>query len=81
MLLDVPGGTYWQGWRRFVAEQVADQGYIGPDDLDLAPLTDDIREALAHIDRFYLNYHRSAGWATAWSSGWISRQMPRSSPS
>jgi uncharacterized protein (TIGR00730 family) len=61
VLLDVPGGTYWQGWRTFVADQVAGQGYIGPDDLRLAPLTDDIREALAHIDRFYANY-RSIRW-------------------
>lgn len=61
VLLDVPGGTYWQGWRRFIADQVVSQGYIDADDLGLARLTDDVGEALAHIDGFYANY-RSIRW-------------------
>lgn len=61
VLLDVPGGTFWHGWQRFVAEQVAGQQYISPGDLSLAPLTDDITEAHAHISHFYANY-RSIRW-------------------
>jgi uncharacterized protein (TIGR00730 family) len=61
VLLDVPGGTYWHSWRRFVEDELASNGYISPDDLRLFRVTDDVDEAVAYIDRFWRNY-RSLRW-------------------
>ncbi|OWY61974.1 hypothetical protein B7486_60895 [cyanobacterium TDX16] len=57
VLLDRPGGTYWQGWHRFVEEQVLAGGYISPQDLDLPTITTDVVEACEVIVGFYRNYH------------------------
>jgi uncharacterized protein (TIGR00730 family) len=57
VLLDVPGGTYWEGWARFVREQVAAKGLISPEDLELFLVTDDVRAACDEIVGFYRNYH------------------------
>lgn len=56
VLLDVPGGTYWEHWRRFVAAELATRGLVGPDDLDLFKVTDDVHEAESEIKQFYANY-------------------------
>lgn len=61
VLLDVPGGDYWQAWQRFVEDHVAARGYVNPADLGLVHLCDDHDEALAYIDRYYANY-RSIRW-------------------
>jgi uncharacterized protein (TIGR00730 family) len=61
VLLDVPGGDYWQAWQRFVVDHVAARGYVGATDPGLVHLCDDHREALAFIDRYYANY-RSIRW-------------------
>jgi uncharacterized protein (TIGR00730 family) len=57
VLLDVPGGTYWQSWMTFVQRELADRHYVSPDDLDLVCTTDDVRVALAEVTGFYRNYH------------------------
>jgi uncharacterized protein (TIGR00730 family) len=57
VLLDVPGGTYWEGWARFVREQVAAKGLVSPEDLELFLITDDVRAASDEIIGFYRNYH------------------------
>jgi uncharacterized protein (TIGR00730 family) len=61
VLLDVPGGTYWLGWRQFVEEELAANGYISPDDLRLFLITDDVDDAVSYIDQFWRNY-RSLRW-------------------
>jgi uncharacterized protein (TIGR00730 family) len=57
VLLDVPGGTYWHGWQRFVEEEVAGNGMIHPADRSLYCITDDVDDAVAEIEAFYRNYH------------------------
>ncbi|HZD65194.1 MAG TPA: LOG family protein [Acidimicrobiales bacterium] len=57
VLLDVPGGTYWQGWRRFVDEEVAARELVSVEDDALYRITDDVEEAAAELLGFYRNYH------------------------
>ena len=57
VLLDVPGGTYWETWQAFVAEELTNTGYIGADDHALLHTTDNIDEAVDEIIGFYANYH------------------------
>ncbi len=57
VLLDVPGGTYWTHWRRFVEAELLERGYLSPTDLDLLTVTDDVGVAVDEAVRFYANYH------------------------
>ena len=57
VLLDTPGGGYWQAWQRFVEEQVAGNGMISADDFRLYRITDSVADAVAEIEGFYRNYH------------------------
>ena len=61
VLLDVPGGTYWRSWDRFVARAVEPRGLVSPDDRSLFLITDDVEEATAEILGFYRNY-QSCRW-------------------
>src|SRR4051812_9139331 len=55
VLLDVPGGTYWQSWREFVTREL-DDAYISSDDMRLVLITDDIDTAVDEVFGFYTNY-------------------------
>ena len=58
VLLDVPGGTYWQQLDRSSSSASSqDRDYISPDDLELFCITDDVHVALAEVTGFYRNYH------------------------
>ncbi|HEX2038920.1 MAG TPA: TIGR00730 family Rossman fold protein [Acidimicrobiales bacterium] len=57
VLLEVPGGTYWQAFERFVDEEVAARGLISPEDRCLYCITDDVRAAADELLGFYRNYH------------------------
>ena len=57
ILLDEPGGDYWEGWARFVTDHLLRGAYISPSDVDLADRTDDVAEAAALITGFYRRYH------------------------
>ena len=59
VLLDVPGGTYWQGWLDFVKREMLAREMISPEDLSLVTLTDDAKQAVRVITRFYRVYHSS----------------------
>ncbi len=61
VLLDVPGGTYWTSWRRFIEAEVADRGYADPEDLAMVEICDDDADAVRHVEAFYDNY-RSMRW-------------------
>ncbi|MDE0547194.1 TIGR00730 family Rossman fold protein [Microbacterium sp. C7(2022)] len=56
VLLDAPGGTFWNGLRRFVDEQLAASGVISPDDFDRVLVTDSVDAAAAAITGFWRNY-------------------------
>lgn len=57
VLLEAPGGAYWQEWDRFIKGQVLREGLISPEDVSLYFITSDAQAATEHICRFYRNYH------------------------
>ena len=61
VLLDVPGGTFWHGWRRFLTEEVEPRGLVSADDGAFFTITDDVSVATAQLLDFYRNY-RSCRW-------------------
>jgi hypothetical protein len=61
VLLDVPDGTYWRGWQKFVDDQVAARGLVSPEDHSLYRITADVDIATNEILGFFRNYH-SVRW-------------------
>ena len=59
VLLDVPGGSFWQGALDFIHNQLEANHYILPNDLKLMRLVHSAEEALAEINQFYSNFHSS----------------------
>jgi hypothetical protein len=59
VFLDVPKGTYWKTWHQYVQEHLLRKELIGPDDLALYKVTDDLGEAVREITDFYSVYHSS----------------------
>ncbi len=59
VFVDSPGGSYWRDWQRFVKEHMLGTGLIGPEDLSLFKVTDQVGEAVREILKFYANYHSS----------------------
>src|SRR5215510_12244958 len=57
LLVDSPGGKYWEGFDEFLKTQMQETGMIGPADVSLYRLTDDVKEAVAEIERFYEVFH------------------------
>ena len=57
VFVDVPGGTYWRAWERFVADELGARGLISPDDTALYRITDDVAQAAAEVLDFYRHYH------------------------
>jgi len=57
VLVDAPGGTYWQHWRTYVKAELLHSGMIGEEDMHLIKLTDDVEEAVSEILQFYRRYH------------------------
>ncbi len=57
VLVDEPGGTYWQGFQRFVETDFLARGYIARQDLSLYRITDSVGEAVEEVRRFYRVYH------------------------
>jgi uncharacterized protein (TIGR00730 family) len=61
VMLDVPGGSYWQGWEEFLSSEVEPRGLVSPEDRALFRVTDDVEQAVAEILGFYRNY-QSCRW-------------------
>ena len=57
VLLEVPGGTYWNEWEQFLMGEVASRGLISDDDSCLYKITDDVAIAREEILGFYRNFH------------------------
>jgi uncharacterized protein (TIGR00730 family) len=57
VLLEVPGGTYWKAWDRFIQEELAARGLVDASDLLLCRITDDVDDAVNEILGFFRNYH------------------------
>jgi uncharacterized protein (TIGR00730 family) len=56
VLLEVPGGRYWETWLAFV-EEVKQRGLISVEDDVLFKITDNAQEAADEVLGFYRNYH------------------------
>jgi uncharacterized protein (TIGR00730 family) len=61
VLLDEPGGDFWLGLDRYLADHVATNGYIHEDDLVLYRITDSIEVAAEELLAFGRNFH-STRW-------------------
>ena len=57
VFIDVPGGTYWQTWNRYVEDHILAKSLIDPEDLSIFRITDRIEDAVEEIDSFYRVYH------------------------
>jgi uncharacterized protein (TIGR00730 family) len=66
VLLDKPGGTYWDTWLKFLTEQLFDYGYIGEEDFCLFKRVATVDEAVQEIAHFYSVYQ---------SSRWVGEQL------
>jgi uncharacterized protein (TIGR00730 family) len=56
VLLDVPGGTYWDRAREFIEDQLVTRGLVDRSDMALFLVTDSVQEAADEILGFYANY-------------------------
>ncbi len=59
VLLDKPGGTYWQTWMKFLTEHLLKLGYIGTEDFYLFKIANNVEEAVDEILHFYSVYQSS----------------------
>ncbi len=59
VLVDEPGGTYWQHWRTYVKAELLGNMMISPEDMDLFFLTDSAEDAMKEILHYYRRYHSS----------------------
>lgn len=57
VMLDIPDGSYWRFFERYIKEELLSAGFINPDDLSLFKITDDIDVAVDEIKSFYGVYH------------------------
>lgn len=57
VLVDQPGGTYWQHWRTYVKAELLGNAMIDEADMDLFHVTDDAQDAVDTILQFYKRYH------------------------
>lgn len=62
VLLDSPGGTFWQQALDFIRNQLEANRYILPNDLKLMRLVYSTDEAVEELQRFYSNFHSSRWW-------------------
>jgi len=56
VLLDEPGGSFWNGLQQFVEGHLAPAGVISPDDFDRVLITDSVEAAVAELTGFSRNY-------------------------
>ncbi len=59
VLMDVPGGTYWQHWDQFIHQELAAKGLINGEDQELYRICTSVEEGLAYLSGFYRVYHSS----------------------
>ncbi|MDX2080415.1 MAG: TIGR00730 family Rossman fold protein [Terrimicrobiaceae bacterium] len=57
VMLDKPNGHYWETWRRFIVNDLLDDGLVSASDFHLFHITHDPDEAVRVILQFYRNFH------------------------
>jgi uncharacterized protein (TIGR00730 family) len=66
VLLDRPGGSYWETWMKFLTEHLCKFGYIGLEDFHFFKIMPNVKEAVREIVHFYSVYQ---------SSRWVGEQL------
>lgn len=57
LLIDEPGGTYWDKCVRLFRDELLADGYVSPGDFALFERMDSVAAAVERIQKFYLRYH------------------------
>lgn len=57
VLLDAPGGNFWQSLQEFIEEQLLNKGMISAEDRYLYQVTDSVEETVHELTQFYRVYH------------------------
>ena len=57
VLVDEPGGSYWQTFIEFLKNHLLHHALISPNDLSLLRVTDDVEEAVRELTTFYKVFH------------------------
>jgi uncharacterized protein (TIGR00730 family) len=57
VLVDEPGGTYWEMWRQFLENSLLKFGLISPEDFSLFRITSSVEEAVQEIHGYYRVFH------------------------
>jgi uncharacterized protein (TIGR00730 family) len=57
VLLDAPGGDYWQSFQQFIQTQLLDRGMISAQDRSLYKITDNCDQAVREVLSFFRVYH------------------------
>jgi uncharacterized protein (TIGR00730 family) len=66
VLLDRPGGEYWQTWIAFLKDHLFKFGYVSAEDFYFFKIVPNVDEAVAEILRFYSVYQ---------SSRWVGQEL------
>jgi len=61
VLLDQPGGKYWDTWAQFLTERLLKFGFISEEDFAFFKIKHSAQDAVAEIAQFYKVFH-SARW-------------------
>jgi hypothetical protein len=57
VLVDEPGGVFWETWRRFLEDSLLKWGLISAEDFYLFRITSSVEEAVREIHGFYRVFH------------------------
>jgi uncharacterized protein (TIGR00730 family) len=57
VMVDEPGGDYWQQWHHFIENVLLRNNLISPSDLALYKVTDSVDDAVLEVLNFYRVYH------------------------
>ena len=66
VLLDRPGGAYWETWMAFIKEHLFTFGYVSAEDFCFFKIMPNVKEAVAEILHFYSVYQ---------SSRWVGQEL------
>jgi uncharacterized protein (TIGR00730 family) len=59
VLLEGAGGAYWRHWNTYLRKNLLDNGWIGPEDIDIYSIASSPADAVERVLRFYRVYHSS----------------------
>ena len=57
VLVDKPGGRYWETWFSFLGEYLLKLGLVSSDDFHLFRIAHNVEAAAEEIEHFYLHFH------------------------